>query len=154
MVNERSALLDKNQSLPRHVTDRGIIDELSNLVFAGTDTSGNSMTYLFWELAKHPEWQTRLREELKHAVGDQANPPYSAISELPVLEAVVQETFRLHPAAPDGLLRVVPEEGGVIDGVVVPPKVRRKIKSTSHPSQDSQQRKRKKQTKDFIQTMY
>jgi cytochrome P450 len=120
MVNERTALLKGNQSIPRHVTERGIVDELSNLIFAGTDTTGNTLTYLFYDLAHHPEWQLRLHQELKDAIGEQVSPDYSAISQLPVLEAVVQEIFRLRPASPDGLLRVTPKGGALIDNVYVP----------------------------------
>lgn len=120
MVNERTALEKRSQNIPRHVTERGIIDELSNLIFAGTDTTGNTLTYLFYDLARHPEWQLRLHQELKGAIGEQVSPDYGTISRLPVLDAVVQEIFRLRPASPDGLLRVTPKGGGLIDNVYVP----------------------------------
>ncbi|ETN42392.1 uncharacterized protein HMPREF1541_01546 [Cyphellophora europaea CBS 101466] len=120
MVNERLRLSEKRQQLPRHVTDDGIVDELTNLIFAGTDTTGSSLTYLFWELAHHPEWQVRLREELKEAVQQQESYSYSAISELPVLEGVVQEIFRVRPASIGALPRVVPAGGSVVDGIFVP----------------------------------
>lgn len=123
MVNERTELVKKGQRLPRHVTETGIIEELTNLIFAGTDTTGNTLTYLFWELAHHPEWQLKLREELEDAVGEQTDPDYTAVAELPVLEAITQEIFRLRPASPNGLPRVTPAAGGIIDGVVVPPQV-------------------------------
>ncbi|KAH8891580.1 cytochrome P450 [Thozetella sp. PMI_491] len=103
--------------------DIGVIEELTNLVFAGTDTTGNTLTYLFWELSHHPEWQARLHEELKEAVGDQTSYEYEAISKLPLLDAVVQEILRLRPAAPSGLQRLSSENGGVIDGIAVPPNV-------------------------------
>ena len=123
MVNERLRLSEKRQQLPRHVTDDGIVDELTNLIFAGTDTTGSSLTYLFWELAHHPEWQVRLREELKEAVQQQESYSYSAISELPVLEGVVQEIFRVRPASIGALPRVVPAGGSVVDGIFVPASV-------------------------------
>ncbi|KEF58613.1 uncharacterized protein A1O9_06539 [Exophiala aquamarina CBS 119918] len=120
MVNERTTLQKENKSIPRHVTERGIVDEMLNPVFAGTDTTGNKLTYLFYEMARHPEWKMRLHEELKRVVGDTASPEYNVIEKLPVLEAVVQEIFRLRPAAPDALMRVTPEGGAVVDGVFVP----------------------------------
>lgn len=123
MVNERAALQRKDQTIPRHVTDEGIVDELTNLIFAGTDTTGNTLTYLFWELARNPKWQSRLREEVKNARGNGENFQYDDLSELPVLEAVVQEILRLRPAAPASLQRLTPEDGGVIDGVVLPANV-------------------------------
>lgn len=123
MVTEQKLLLSKNQALPRHVTNTGIIEELTNLVFAGTDTTGNTLTYLFWELARHPEWQQRLRNEINAALDGKGEYDYNAIAELPILDAVVQETLRLRPAVPSGLQRVTPETGCVVDGTAVPSKV-------------------------------
>ncbi|KIV99414.1 uncharacterized protein PV09_08952 [Verruconis gallopava] len=125
MVKEREELRQKAQPIPRHLTDEGIIDELTNMIFAGTDTIGNTLIYLFWELAHHPEWQSRLREELRCVTTDDLNfcPRYGAVAELPVLDAVLQETFRVHPAGFSGLLRLVPQGGATIAGVYVPPGV-------------------------------
>ncbi|KAL6250772.1 hypothetical protein RBB50_003075 [Rhinocladiella similis] len=122
LVNERSVLAEKNAQIPFHVSETGIVEEVTNLLFAGTDTTSNSLSYLFWQLSHNAEWQVRVREELKEACGDQKNPPYSVLSELPVLEAVIMELWRLWPAAPASLERVTPDEGTVIDGVFVPGK--------------------------------
>jgi cytochrome P450 len=119
-VNERSTLSEKNESIPFHVSETGIIEEVTNLLFAGTDTTGNSLSYLFWQLAHNPEWQVRVREELKEACGDRVNPPYNILIELPVLDAVIMEVWRVWPAAPTSLPRVTPEGGVVIDGLFVP----------------------------------
>ena len=44
--------------------DEAICSELRSLIIGGTDTTSTTLTYMVWELAKHPQWQTRLREEL------------------------------------------------------------------------------------------
>ncbi len=46
-------------------TDLAAHREVSNMIFAGTDTTSTTLTYLFWELARHTVWQDRLREELR-----------------------------------------------------------------------------------------
>jgi cytochrome P450 len=46
------------------------------------------------------------------------------VKDLPILDAIVHETLRVHPAAPASLQRLVPVEGSVIDGVNVPGKVK------------------------------
>ncbi|KAK0755666.1 hypothetical protein N5P37_011778 [Trichoderma harzianum] len=121
MVTEKRSLERSNESIPRHLTDTGIVEELTNLVFAGTDTTSNTLAYLFWELSHQPEWQFRLREEVQQAVGlERESFSYSEISELPVLDAVIMEILRLRPAGPAGLLRLAPEGGAVIDGVAIP----------------------------------
>ncbi|CAI6088084.1 unnamed protein product, partial [Clonostachys chloroleuca] len=123
MVNEQKELQKKGEVLPFHVTDEGIVQELTNLMFAGTDTTGTTLTYLFWELARHSEWILRLREEINEALQGRDTFSYHEISELPILEAVIQEILRVRPAGPGGLQRLTPEEGAVFDGVTLPGRV-------------------------------
>lgn len=106
------------------LTDQEIITEITNLTFAGIDTTGNTFSYLFWELARHPVWQQQLREELKDVNFVQGVPQYKDVADLPILEALIQETLRLHPASPASLPRITPGEGGIIDGMTVPCAVR------------------------------
>ena len=42
------------------------------LFFAGQGTTANALSWAFWILAKHPEMQTRLREEIEQVVGSRA----------------------------------------------------------------------------------
>jgi cytochrome P450 len=106
------------------LTDEEIVVELTNLIFAGTDTTGNTFSYMFWELARNPQWQKRLREELQSVSWDDVVPKYKAVSQLPVLDAVIQETLRLWPASPASLPRIASAKGGTVDGTVVPGHVR------------------------------
>ena len=117
--------------------------EIGNLVFAGTgiwrrlqigqgrhvanrgpDTTSTTLTYLFWELTRRPEWQSRLHEELS-AQPEWVNgiPSYNQVKDLPILEAVIEEALRLHPAAPASLVRETPQGGRVLNGVLIPEKV-------------------------------
>jgi cytochrome P450 len=48
------------------------------------------------ELAKNPEIQQKLRDELKAA----GNLDYDSLQKLPYLDAVIKEGLRLHPASP------------------------------------------------------
>lgn len=61
------------------------------------------MTYLFYDLFRHPEWQGGLRKGAVDAVGEQAYPDYNLIHGLPVLETVVQEIYRFQLVSPDVL---------------------------------------------------
>ncbi|KAJ5138688.1 uncharacterized protein N7515_003536 [Penicillium bovifimosum] len=87
---------------------------------AAFETSGNTETYIFYEMCRNPEWQTKLRQELrgiklprqedlnrKVTVDDFAEP--KDIDSLPVLHAIIMETLRLWPAVPGGQPRVVPK---------------------------------------------
>lgn len=102
------------------LTDEEIVIELTNLIFAGTDTTGNTFSYMFWELARNPRWQKHLREELQAVSWDDVVPKYKSVSQLPVLDAVIQETLRLWPASPASLPRIASAKGGTIDGTVIP----------------------------------
>ena len=57
------------------------------------------MTWALIELARHPDIQKRLREEILSFDGE---PTYDQISkDFPYFDAVVHEIFRLHPSVPD-----------------------------------------------------
>jgi cytochrome P450 len=97
------------------MTDEETFVEVGNLVFAGTDTTSSTLTYLFWELARNQEWQDRLRKELSNA-----DMTYQSLKDLPILDALVNEGLRLHPAAPASLQRIVPAGGGQLGGNFIP----------------------------------
>jgi cytochrome P450 len=98
-----------------------IASEMLDHLIAGHETSGITLTYLVWELSQRPELQAALRQELLTLSppisfprpGSKTSflpvlPPAAAVTSLPLLEAVVRETLRLHAAAPGPQPRVVP----------------------------------------------
>ncbi|KAK6812307.1 hypothetical protein RU639_011865 [Aspergillus parasiticus] len=98
-----------------------IASEVLDHLVAGHETSGITFTYMMWELSQHPELQAELRRELltltpnlrslsisDNAVDLQSLPSPSAIDALPLLDAVLRETLRLHSPAPAPLPRVTP----------------------------------------------
>lgn len=103
------------------MSEHDVAVEAANAIFAATETTSSTLAYAQYELARHPGWQTHLRDELKRAASESANNAldFKTLNALPILNGVVQETLRLHPAcayAP----RLVPSDGAFIDGVVVP----------------------------------
>ncbi|KAG2068513.1 cytochrome P450 [Suillus decipiens] len=73
--------------------------QMKLLLLAGYETTSTSLTWALIELSRHPDVQTRLREELL-AFG--ADPTYDQLkANLPYLDAVVHEILRLHPAVPE-----------------------------------------------------
>ncbi|KIX94537.1 uncharacterized protein Z520_09583 [Fonsecaea multimorphosa CBS 102226] len=102
------------------LTDREVSLEVGNLVSAGTDTTSTTLTFLFWELSRHQFWQKRLRDELKtHA---DSSITLQQVQDLPILDAVINEALRLHPAAPASLPRETPTGGRQINGYYIPEK--------------------------------
>ena len=104
------------------LTDEEIICEAGTMIIGGTDTTSIVLTYLFWELARHPVWQDKLRDEFRanNVVFKDGVPSWQQVQSLEILDAVITEGLRLHPPAPGGLLRVVPKEGAELAGVRVP----------------------------------
>ncbi|KAJ5586863.1 uncharacterized protein N7459_002628 [Penicillium hispanicum] len=88
--------------------------EMYDQLTAGFETSAVGLTYLFWELSKHPEIQDQLREELS-TLDPRISLPKSgelpsakSIDSLPLLDAIVTETLRLHAPIPGIQPRITP----------------------------------------------
>ncbi|GFG24483.1 hypothetical protein IFM61606_04394 [Aspergillus udagawae] len=91
--------------------------EMYDHLTAGHETSAVALTYLLWELSKRPVLQDALREELSTLEpriifprpSESAElPPAKSIDSLPLLEAIVTETLRLHAPIPGIQPRVTP----------------------------------------------
>jgi cytochrome P450 len=65
------------------------------LMMAAHDTTTSTLSSLLYELARHPEWQARVREECRAGAGETAG--YDELGRLATLAMVVNETLRLHP---------------------------------------------------------
>lgn len=85
--------------------DLSIQSELWDHVLAGQETAGLALTYLAWRLCQHPQLQADLREELLtlQQPGARLNngqnrslPDPRKLDSLPLLNAIVMETLRLH----------------------------------------------------------
>ncbi|KAI6100367.1 cytochrome P450 [Pisolithus sp. B1] len=71
-----------------------IVAQMKVLLLAGYETTSISLTWALLELARNPEIQTKLREELLAFPGEADYDQLS--SKLPYLDAVVHEIFRIH----------------------------------------------------------
>ncbi|KAH9697139.1 cytochrome P450 family 76 subfamily C polypeptide 7 [Citrus sinensis] len=92
---------------------------LADLFIAGNDTTSITMEWAMAELLHNPKVLSKAKLELKQTVG-KGNPiDESDIARLPYLQAVVKETFRLHPAVPLLIPRKA-SEGVEIASVTVP----------------------------------
>jgi cytochrome P450 len=92
---------------------KGMLNGSSNLgnafifAFAGHDTTGHTLTWLTYELAKHPHYQQRLVDEVDafwEECGDREL-EFLDMKKLPFLTRCVMETLRLWPVVPNGTFR-------------------------------------------------
>lgn len=71
-----------------------------DLVTGGTDTSGCAIEWAIHEMCKHPHVIEKAKEELDRVIGRKRSVTESDLSQLPYLEAIIMESFRLHPPSP------------------------------------------------------
>jgi cytochrome P450 len=103
--------------------DSEIITEVSNITFAAVDTTGNTATYALYRLACHPQWQEKLKREIRTWRVKDTTFAYQTVRTLPLLNAIFLETVRLHPAAPSALPRQTARPITEIAGLQLPAKV-------------------------------
>ncbi|OCL06375.1 cytochrome P450 [Glonium stellatum] len=112
-----SMIAEADNDESSQLTELDVSLEATNLIIAGADTTGITLTYLTWAVLERPE----LRRQLEHEVKDIGDAPSDEdLEKLPLLNAVVEETLRLYGAAPGGLPRVVPPGGAILAGFYIP----------------------------------
>ncbi|CAM0912128.1 unnamed protein product [Alopecurus aequalis] len=81
--------------------DRDTLRSLfTDLFVAGSDTSSTTVEWAMAELLRNPSSMGKAHEELAQVIGSRKNVEESNIEKLPYLQAVVKETFRIHPTLP------------------------------------------------------
>ncbi len=76
-------------------TDREIVDHMIFLMMAAHDTSTITATNMAYHLAKHPEWQERLRDEVMRL--PDGHPSREDLDAMTDMDLVIKEALRLMP---------------------------------------------------------
>lgn len=79
-------------------------DVVMNVLIAGRDTSAQTLSWAFYELALHPEATKKCRDEIERVLGKDRQPDYEAIKDLKYCTAVFNETLRMHANVPTNSL--------------------------------------------------
>ena len=90
------------------------------MLTGGTDTTSTTVEWAMAELMLHPEEMKRAQGELETVIGPNRLVQESDIPNLPYLQAIVKEAYRMHPAAPLALPRLS-TEASTIGGYNLPP---------------------------------
>ena len=90
----------------RRMSDQELTDQISTLLFAGSDTTSLTIAWCLHHLSLNPRIQKCLREELQslRCIEDMIS-----VDKLPYLNAIIQETLRLCPPA-HSTIRVAMED--------------------------------------------
>ena len=79
----------------RTFSDQEIIDHMIFLMMAAHDTTTSTLTSMMYELALHPEWQDRIREESRALGKDQID--FKDLESPGAIQLVMNETLRRYP---------------------------------------------------------
>ncbi|KAI8062910.1 cytochrome P450 [Gongronella butleri] len=99
-----------------------LVNDLLSLTFAGYDTTAHTLSFAFSELARSPELQARLFEQVRGVLGPPPVAPESITAEklaqMPLVTAVYRETLRKYPAVV--FIPVHVNRDTTVDGALVP----------------------------------
>ena len=87
----------ENPSAPG-MSDQQIRDEAMTIFLAGHETTANAMAWTWYLLAKSPEVELKLHDEIARVIGDRA-PAVEDVSALEYTRAIIAESMRLYPPA-------------------------------------------------------
>jgi cytochrome P450 len=98
--NLLEAMLAASDSGDAGVDDRDVAGNVSTMLFAGEDTTANTLAWLIWLLHRHPDALRRAQQEVREAVPDLAALTLEQVDALRYLDACASEAMRLKPVAP------------------------------------------------------
>ena len=79
-------------------TDDEIVEHFNFMMMAAHDTTASALTTMVWAITEYPEWQERLREEVKQLGAGPMTP--DMVAAMPLTEMVFHEALRLVPPVP------------------------------------------------------
>ena len=100
------------------MSDKQVRDEILTMFIAGHETTALALSYLFYELGRHPQVEQQLLEEIDRVVGAD-RPTAEHVREMPYTRQVIDETMRLHP--PAYVLPRRPKHRDTVGGYAVSP---------------------------------
>ncbi|CCB64372.1 cytochrome P450 [Hyphomicrobium sp. MC1] len=92
-------LAAKDPDTGEPMSDDMLADNLATFLFAGHETTAKALTWTLYLLARAPEWQDRLRDEISAVAGSAPITP-ETVTKLPTVSRVLKEAMRLYPPAP------------------------------------------------------
>ncbi|NXC51417.1 CP3AL protein, partial [Penelope pileata] len=100
------------------LSDIEVLSQAFIFIFAGYEPTSNTLCYLAYELALHPDVQQKVVDEIDTVLPNKAPLTYEAIMQLEYLDMAVSETLRLFPLG--GRLERVCKKDVEINGVTIP----------------------------------
>jgi cytochrome P450 len=92
-----SMLLEARDEQGLGFTDGEVRDQLMHLLFGGHDTTSSTVSFLAYELGRHPDVLERVLGELDTVLAGRAPTAEQLLNDLPYLSMAIDETLRLYP---------------------------------------------------------
>ncbi|XP_045846000.1 cytochrome P450 4F2-like isoform X3 [Meles meles] len=105
----------------KQLSDEDIRAEADTFMFEGHDTTASGLSWVLYNLAKHPEYQERCRQEVQELLRDREPQEieWDDLAQLPFLTMCIKESLRLHPPV-TVIARRSTQDVGLPDGRVIP----------------------------------
>ncbi|XP_057566111.1 cytochrome P450 4F2-like [Hippopotamus amphibius kiboko] len=102
-------------------SDEDIRAEADTFMFEGHDTTASGLSWILYNLAKHPEYQERCRQEVQELLMHREPEEFEwdDLAQLPFLTMCIKESLRLHPPV-TGTSRRCTQDIVLPDGRVIP----------------------------------
>lgn len=109
----------------KHNDERGMTRAEMNanssiLIMAGSETSATLLSGLVYYLLQNPIWLAKLQDEVRSTFTEEDQITFTSTSQLKIMTAIIQETFRVYPPVAGSMPRIVPKEGAVVAGTFIP----------------------------------
>ncbi|KAM9320123.1 ultra-long-chain fatty acid omega-hydroxylase-like [Gastrophryne carolinensis] len=113
-------LLSKDEN-GNPLSDEDMRAEADTFMFAGHDTTASGLSWILYNLARHPEYQEKCREEIKELTQgkDTNHLEWDDLALLPFTTMCIKESLRLHPPV-TSVSRSCTEDITLSDGKVIP----------------------------------
>ncbi|XP_025721740.2 cytochrome P450 4F6-like [Callorhinus ursinus] len=105
----------------KQLSDEDIRAEADTFMFEGHDTTASGLSWVLYNLAKHPEYQERCRQEVQELLRDREPQEieWDDLAQLPFLTMCIKESLRLHPPV-TVIARRCTHDVGLPDGRIIP----------------------------------
>ncbi|XP_072205326.1 cytochrome P450 3A9-like [Excalfactoria chinensis] len=100
------------------LSDIEVLSQAFIFIFAGYEPTSNTLSYLAYLLALHPDVQQKVVDEIDAVLPNKAPLTYEAIMQLDYLDMAVNETLRLYPLG--GRIERTCKRDVEINGVTIP----------------------------------
>ncbi|GME57856.1 cytochrome p450 [Neofusicoccum parvum] len=116
-ANLMATIMAEAEKSDAKVDDMDVRTESTSLIFAGSGTTANTLTFLNYAVLSRPALQEALEAEVATLADGFTD---ADLEQLPLLNGIINETLRLYCAVPGSLPRVVPPGGVTLGGYFIP----------------------------------